>query len=75
MDRATILQAIQELPQDEQEALLSELLARLPLEKDPPVAPNSSRLAGIFSHGKTPPTDEEVVQWLDEHRQEKYGQS
>jgi hypothetical protein len=75
MDRATILQAIQELPQDEQEALLSELLDRLPLEKEPPIAPNSSRLAGIFSHSQIPPTDEEVAQWLDEHRQEKYGQS
>ena len=28
---------------------------------------------GILATDQTPPTDEEVKQWLDEHRWEKYG--
>lgn len=62
MNRATIIQAIQTLPVEEQGALLRELLDLLPLADEPLTTPNSSRLAGIFSNGKTPPTDEEVAQ-------------
>lgn len=74
MNRAAILQAIQELPPEEQDALVSELLDTFAGVKEPPVTPHSSRLVGIFANGKTPPTDEEVAQWLGEHRGEKYGQ-
>jgi hypothetical protein len=28
---------------------------------------------GILATGQTPPSDEEIKQWLDEHRWEKYG--
>jgi hypothetical protein len=75
MDRVTILQAIQELPQEEQEELISELIDRFASMKEPPLTPHTSRLAGIFHNGKTPPTDEEIAQWLDERRLEKYGQN
>lgn len=74
MNRTTILQAIQALPPEEQEALVSELFDLFAGVKEPPTSPHASRLAGIFNNGKTPPTDEEVAQWLDEHRLEKYGQ-
>jgi len=72
LDRTTILQAIQELPPEEQEELVSELFTLFSGVKEPPLSPHTSRLAGIFNTGKTAPTDEEVAQWLAEHRAEKY---
>jgi hypothetical protein len=75
MSRAAILQAIQALPLEEQEALLHDLLALLPVAEKPLIAPNSSRLAGLFDNGSPAPADAEVTAWLEEHRQEKYGQS
>ena len=74
MNRATILQAIQALSPEEQEELVSELFSLFAGIKEPPAAPQVSRLAGIFTNGKAPPTDEEVAHWLAEHRWEKYGQ-
>ena len=75
MNRATILQAIQALPPEEQEALLADLLDLLPVVQEPLATPNSSRLAGLFNNGKPSPSDAEVTRWLDEHRQEKYEHS
>ncbi len=72
MNRTTILKAIQELSVEEQEELIGEILALLPIAAEPTVRPNSSRLAGVFNTGQTPPTDVQVAEWLDEHRQEKY---
>lgn len=72
MTRNAILQAIQALPPEEQEELIGEVLARLPLLEEPISSPNSSRLAGIFSNGQPPPSDAQVAQWLNERRQEKY---
>lgn len=75
MNRAAILRAIQALAPDEQEELLGELLARLPLAEEPAAAPTSARLAGLFDNGQAPPTDEQVARWLDERRQERYERS
>jgi hypothetical protein len=60
MNRAAILQAIQEL--------LGEMLALLPIAEEPTMAPTSLRLAGVFNNGKTPPTDEGGALWLEEQR-------
>jgi hypothetical protein len=73
MTRTEILHAIQELPADEQEHLLDDLLDLMPVAKEPPAMPHTSHLAGIFNTGTKPPTDEDVTRWLEEHRLEKYG--
>lgn len=75
LDRDTILQAIRDWPPDEQMALVREILeqVRTPLVEEPLAPPDSLGLAGLLANGKTPPSDEEVAQWLDEHWMEKYG--
>jgi hypothetical protein len=75
LDRQTILRAVQSWPAEEQMALVREILeqAPAPIVEEPRVAPNSASLAGLIANGKTPPTDEEVAQWLDERRAAKYG--
>jgi hypothetical protein len=47
--------------------------ADVPLVEEPLAPPDSQGLASLIANGKTPPTDEEVVQWLEEHRMERYG--
>lgn len=75
LDRETILQAIRTWPLDEQRALAREILERVgvPLVEEPLAPPDSHGLAGLIANGQTPPTDEEVAQWLDERRLERYG--
>jgi hypothetical protein len=75
LDRETILQAVRTWPAEEQRALAEEILrhADVPLVEEPLAPPDSQGLAGLIANGKTPPTDEEVVQWLEEHRMEKFG--
>jgi hypothetical protein len=38
-----------------------------------PQRPSWKQMAGLASNGQTPPSDDEVAQWLAEHRVEKYG--
>ncbi len=75
LDRETILRAVRSWPTDEQIALAEEILelAQEPTVEEPLEPPDSRSLAGLIANGQTPPTDEEVAQWLDEHRMEKYG--
>src|SRR5258708_1728333 len=41
---------------------------------EPPLAPPDSKgLVGLLATDRPPPTDEEVKQWLEERRVEKYG--
>jgi hypothetical protein len=74
LDRAGILQAIRRLPPDEQQELALEILthSRVSVREEPRSSPDSLSLAGLFATGETPPTDEQVAQWLDEHRKAKY---
>lgn len=75
LDRDAILRAIRAWPPSEQLALAREIWTHLgaPVVEEPTLPPSSRDLAGLISNGQTPPTDEEVAQWLDEHRMEKYG--
>jgi hypothetical protein len=75
LDRETILRAVQTWSPEEQMALVQEILeqVRAPLVEEPRLPPDSAGLAGLIANGKTPPTDEEVAQWLDERRTAKYG--
>lgn len=75
LHRQTILRTVQALPPEEQIALVREILEQVPapIVEEPRQPPNSAGLAGLIANGKTPPTDEEVAQWLDERRSAKYG--
>ena len=75
LDRETILQAVRALPADEQWLLAQEILLQigaLPVE-EPQTSHNSQGLAGLLATDQTPPTDNEITQWLHEHRMDKYG--
>lgn len=76
LDREEILQAIRKLPPDEQQELALEILksAGLSVREEPRLPPDSSRLTGLLATGETPPTDQEIAQWLEEHRNARYGQ-
>ena len=75
LDRDTILQAVSTWPPDEQLALAHAIWAQVGLNfvEEPMAPPDSRSLAGLIARGETPPSDEEVARWLDEHRMEKYG--
>jgi hypothetical protein len=75
LDHAAVLQTVRTWPADEQVALVQEVLQQLRghLVEEPIAPPNSRGLAGLIANGQTPPTDEEVERWLDEHQMEKYG--
>ncbi len=90
LDRETILHTVQGWPPDEQLAL-AEAIARQATQaitrhaeaSEPerpapaiPQRPSWREMAGLAAvPGQEPPTDEQVAQWLDEHRMEKYGAS
>ena len=75
LDRETILQAVRALPADEQWLLAQEILLQIgaPLVEEPQTSPDSQGLAGLLATDQTPPADDEIAQWLSEHRMEKYG--
>lgn len=81
LDRDTLLQVVQTWPIDEQllfAQIIIERVRRERLASEPGVDASErstwDALYGIASGEKEPPTDEQVAQWLDEHKMEKYGQ-
>jgi len=74
LDRRTILEAITGWSVVGQMALAQAILQRAAarLAQTPP-RPSWREMAGLAANGQPPPSDEQVAQWLDEHRMEKYG--
>jgi hypothetical protein len=76
-DREAILKAIEAWPLEDQVALAQMILQRTAAHTvsgaKAPQRPSWKQMAGLASNGQTPPSDDEVAQWLDEHRSEKYG--
>lgn len=66
-----ILAAVQQWPAPQQMALVQDVLKTLELAR--PRQATLSRALGLLATDQPAPTDEEVKQWLDEHRMEKYG--
>ena len=68
-DREAILKAIEAWPLEDQVALAQMILQRSTAHRAPgaktPQRPSWRQMAGIASNGQTPPSDEEVAQWLD----------
>lgn len=82
--REAILEAFRSLPPQEQRAVAEEVNQALQTSgyaAGQPTEPRPGRpgwvswrqLAGLFANGKEPPSDEQVRQWIDEARMEKYG--
>ncbi len=81
-DREAVLKVIETWPAEDQMILAQMIWERVvsrrasqahPYEEPVDTPSTWDVLYGIASNGQTPPTDEEVAQWLDEHRMEKYG--
>lgn len=83
-ERDRVLRTIETWPIEDQvtlvRAILGKVAARLGASTQP--TPTSEAVSerstwdalhGIAANSQTPPTDEQVEQWLDEHRMEKYG--
>ena len=73
LDREVILQTIENWPIDEQVALARTILERAVMGQRRTPQEQSARstwdaLYGIASNGHEPPTDEQVVQWLEERQ-------
>ena len=75
LDRDTILRVVRSWPPDEQRALAGDILRHTgaPLVEEPLAPPDSAGLAGLLATKDSPPTDEDVANWLDVHRLERYG--
>jgi hypothetical protein len=76
-DREVILKAIEAWPLADQVALAQMILQRMAAHTTSgakrPQRPSWKQMAGMASNGQTPPSDDEVAQWLDEHRSARYG--
>lgn len=82
--REAILEAFRGLPPQEQRAVaeaVNQVLQTTGYAAGQPTEPRPGqpgwvswhRLAGLFANGKEPPSYEQVRQWIDEARVEKYG--
>ncbi len=70
----TIRRTVLQWPADMRFALLRDLINTLAPADERPVRTGTLSIArGLLSTDKPPPSDEQVEQWLSEHRQEKYG--
>jgi hypothetical protein len=82
LDRETILRAVADWPVEDQMGLARAIAEHASSRAVPPTAsaetdaaskPSWETLHGIASNSDEPPSDEQVKQWLDEHKKEKYG--
>ena len=79
IERDAVLHAIEGWPVEDQVALARAILERASVGQAENTAGKAARstwdaLYGIASSRHEPPSDEQVAQWLDEHKMEKYGQ-
>jgi hypothetical protein len=74
-DYDTILQIIANWPPNRRFVLVQDVLKTLAPAVEPP-RPRRKTLheaRGLLATDQPPPTDEQIQQWLDERRMEKYG--
>ncbi len=70
----TIRRTVLQWPADMRFALLRDLIYTLAPADNPTTPKGTLSIArGLLSADMPPPSDEQVRQWLGEHRQEKYG--
>lgn len=71
----SVLKTIRQWPKAQRFILVQEVLKTLASESEQPRRRERTleRALGLVNLKGPAPTDEEVKQWLDEHRMEKYG--
>ena len=71
----SVLQVVRSWPRAERFTLVQEVLKTLEPEAEQPRhrEPTLEKALRVVKLKGPAPTDEEVKQWLDEHRMEKYG--
>ncbi len=74
-DYASILRIVTQWPPSQRFALVQDVLKTLapPAEETRPRRKTLHEAEGLLATDQPPPTDEQVQQWLDERRMEKYG--
>jgi hypothetical protein len=68
-----LLKIVSNWSEDKQFAFVHDVLKVLESRKERKREPTLQKALGLLATDQPPPTDEEVKQWLDEHRWEKYG--
>jgi hypothetical protein len=70
-----ILKIITAWPPSQRFRLVQDVLKTLapPVEEARPRRKTLQEAEGLLATDQPPPTDEQIEQWLDEHRMEKYG--
>jgi len=70
----SILDIVRHWPTPQRFTLVQEILKTLAAEAEAKPAPRQTlgKALGLVSKHQPAPTDEEIQQWLDEHRLEKY---
>lgn len=70
-----VLKIVSQWPAAQQMALVEDVLRTISPRVKPPRQRQRTidRALGLLATDQPAPTDEEVRQWLDEHRMEKYG--
>lgn len=68
-----ILKIVRNWEEDRQFALVHDVLKVLASKKERKREPTLQKALGLLATDQPPPNDEEVKQWLDERRWEKYG--
>jgi hypothetical protein len=71
----SVLRIVSLWPTSQQIALVEDVLKTISSRVEPPKQRRRTldRALGLLATDKPAPTDDEVKQWLDEHRMEKYG--
>jgi hypothetical protein len=68
-----VLKIVSDWSEDKQLALLQDVLKVLANKKGRKREPTLQKALGLLATDQPPPDDEEVKQWLDDRRWEKYG--
>ena len=70
-----VLKTVRQWPAVQQMELVQDVLRTISARIDPPKKRTRTldQALGLLATDRPAPTDEEVKQWLDEHRMEKYG--
>jgi hypothetical protein len=72
-DRETILKAIESWPLEDQVTLAQDILRHARSRDLAPRRLSSREMHGSAAGEQPPPSDDDVAQWLDDHRLTKYG--
>lgn len=68
-----VLEIVRQWPDARRFTLVQDVLKTLEPRTRPHKKQTLSQALGLLATSASPPSDEEIKQWLEEHRREKYG--